>query len=77
MAMVTGLLPVIGVPLMFISYGGTSLVINFFCIGLILSVYRLEAAREIREERLAAGLPPEDRKGLRVVHRSEDGRRRR
>ena len=75
MAMVTGLLPVIGVPLMFISYGGTSLVINFFCIGLILSVYRLEAAREIREERMAAGLPPEDRNGLRVVHRGEDGRR--
>ena len=75
MAMVAGLLPVIGVPLMFISYGGTSLVINFFCIGLILSVYRLEAAREIREERMAAGLPPEDRNGLRVVHRGEDGRR--
>jgi len=39
-AMVTGLLPVIGVPLPFVSFGGTSLIINFFAIGLLLSVGR-------------------------------------
>ncbi|XOQ52007.1 MAG: Cell division protein FtsW [Succiniclasticum sp.] len=68
-AMVTGILPVIGVPLMFISYGGTSLMVNFLCLGLILSVYRMEAAREIRELREQAGLPPEEIDGLRVVSR--------
>jgi cell division protein FtsW len=44
MAMVCGLLPVIGVPLMFISYGGTSMVINMICIGLVISVYTTSAA---------------------------------
>lgn len=68
-AMVTGLLPVIGVPLLFISYGGTSLLVNFLCLGLILSVYRREAEREIRELRAQAGLPPEEIDGLRVVTR--------
>ena len=63
------LLPVIGVPLLFISYGGTSLLVNFLCLGLILSVYRREAEREIRELRAQAGLPPEEIDGLRVVTR--------
>jgi cell division protein FtsW len=47
MAMVCGIIPVIGVPLMFISYGGTSMVINMICIGLVLSVYRDECKREL------------------------------
>ena len=42
MAMVCGILPVIGVPLSFISYGGTSLIITLVGIGLVLSVYRME-----------------------------------
>ncbi len=33
-----GLLPVTGIPLPFISYGGTSLVISLLCIGLALSI---------------------------------------
>ena len=37
--------------------------------GLILSVYRREAEREIREVRAQAGLPPEEIDGLRVVTR--------
>ena len=40
MLMVMGSLPVIGVPLPFISYGGTSLVINMMCVGLLLSIHR-------------------------------------
>lgn len=67
MAMVTGVLPVIGVPLLFISYGGTSLLANMFALGLVVSVYRSECAREIMEERIAAGLPPVEEGRLRVV----------
>lgn len=37
-AMVCNILPVVGVPLPFISYGGTSLVINFFAAALLLNV---------------------------------------
>jgi len=36
--MVMGLLPITGVPLPFISYGGSSLITNFICIGLILNI---------------------------------------
>jgi cell division protein FtsW (lipid II flippase) len=38
--MVMGSLPVIGVPLPFISYGGTSLVVNLVCVGGLLSIHR-------------------------------------
>jgi cell division protein FtsW len=37
-AMVTGLIPVIGVPLPFISYGGTSLLVDLCLVGLVLNV---------------------------------------
>lgn len=36
--MVMGLLPITGVPLPFISYGGSSLITNFICIALILNI---------------------------------------
>ena len=36
--MVTGLFPVVGIPLPFISYGGTSLVTTFLSVGLILNI---------------------------------------
>ena len=36
MAMVCGLLPVIGVPLSFISYGGTSMLITLASIGMVI-----------------------------------------
>ena len=38
MGMVGGLLPVVGVPLPLISYGGTSLVTLLFGIGLLMSI---------------------------------------
>lgn len=38
-AMVTGLMPVVGVPLPFISYGGTSLMTLFIGIGIVLSIH--------------------------------------
>jgi cell division protein FtsW len=39
-AMVTGLIPVIGVPLPFISFGGSALVTNLAAVGVILNVDR-------------------------------------
>lgn len=39
-SMVSGIFPVVGVPLPFISFGGTSLIVNLMAIGLILSVGR-------------------------------------
>jgi rod shape determining protein RodA len=40
MGMVTGILPVVGVPLPFMSYGGTSLLTIFVSVGIIMSVRR-------------------------------------
>jgi len=38
LGMVTGLLPVVGVPLPFMSYGGSSMVVSLVALGLLLSV---------------------------------------
>lgn len=38
MAMVLGLMPIVGIPLPFLSYGGTATVINFCLLGLVLNV---------------------------------------
>ncbi len=43
-AMVSGLLPVIGVPLPFISYGGSAMVSSLAGIGMILAVTRRPSA---------------------------------
>lgn len=63
MAMVCGILPVIGVPLVFISYGGSSMVLSMAAIGLLLSVYDDEVQEAEHE-----ALPPEERRdNLRMV----------
>jgi rod shape determining protein RodA len=36
--MTMGLMPVVGIPLPFFSYGGTALLSNFICIGLLINV---------------------------------------
>lgn len=36
--MTIGLLPITGVPLPFVSYGGTSFITNFILIGLLLNI---------------------------------------
>ena len=43
MAMVCGILPVTGVPLPYISYGGTALIVNLAATGLLISVARTES----------------------------------
>jgi rod shape determining protein RodA len=40
MGMVSGILPVVGVPLPFISYGGTALLTLFIGAGILMSVHR-------------------------------------
>ena len=39
MGMTTGIMPVTGVPLPFLSYGGTALIVDLVCIGLLLSIH--------------------------------------
>ncbi|MCL5795047.1 MAG: rod shape-determining protein RodA [Patescibacteria group bacterium] len=34
-----GILPVTGIPLPFVSSGGTSLIVNFICVGILQSIY--------------------------------------
>jgi rod shape determining protein RodA len=36
--MVVGLIPVVGVPLPFISYGGTATIVNFILLGIVMNV---------------------------------------
>lgn len=40
MGMVSGILPVVGVPLPLVSYGGTALVTLFLAIGVLMSIHR-------------------------------------
>ena len=42
-AVVTGSMPVTGVPLPFISYGGSSLVFNLIAMGVLLNISRQKA----------------------------------
>ncbi len=45
LGVVVGLLPITGLPLPLVSFGGTSLVITLFCIGILLSISRRQTAR--------------------------------
>jgi cell division protein FtsW len=56
MAAVTGLMPVTGIPLPFVSSGGSSLLFNLGCIGLILSVHAFGS--RAGRMRHPAGRPP-------------------
>ncbi|MBQ3059305.1 MAG: rod shape-determining protein RodA [Desulfovibrio sp.] len=38
MGMVIGLMPVVGIPLPFISYGGSAMLVNFLLLGIVLNV---------------------------------------
>ena len=43
--MVLGVVPVIGITLPFISYGGTSLLTSYLSMGLVMSVYSFNRKR--------------------------------
>jgi rod shape determining protein RodA len=49
-AMVTGLVPVVGVPLPLVSYGGTSMLTMMVALGLVLNAHVNKATRIAREE---------------------------
>lgn len=53
MAAVTGVLPVTGKPLPFVSYGGSSMLVTMICLGLILSVseYGAMAPRAVKQRK--------------------------
>ena len=53
-AMVTGLIPVVGVPLPLISYGGTAMLTALFGVGLMMSVY---LDRDVRLNRAGEAQP--------------------
>lgn len=38
--MVVGIFPVIGIPLPFVSYGGSSLLVNWIMLGIVVNIYR-------------------------------------
>ncbi|MET3204246.1 putative lipid II flippase FtsW [Pseudarthrobacter sp. S3] len=52
MAVVTGLMPVIGVPLPFISYGGSALLMSLCAVGVVLSLARAQMALALRPKKL-------------------------
>jgi cell division protein FtsW len=52
MSVVTGLMPVIGVPLPFISYGGSALLMSLCAVGVVLSLAREQMAPAIRPKRM-------------------------
>ena len=39
LGMISGLLPIVGAPLPFFSYGGTSMVVSLLSVGIIISLY--------------------------------------
>ena len=54
MAMVMGLMPVVGIPLPLVSYGGSSMITYFFGFGLLLSI---ELSHKIHKEDNLVNLP--------------------
>jgi cell division protein FtsW len=52
MAVVTGLAPVIGVPLPFISYGGSALLMSLCAVGVVLSLARVQMAPSMQPKKM-------------------------
>ena len=48
--MISGLLPVTGIPMPFFSYGGSFMLTNLIAVGLLLSIYRVGRTAPQEEE---------------------------
>jgi cell division protein FtsW len=72
MAAVTRLMPVTGIPLPFVSAGGSSMLFTMGCVGLILAVARQGRGRATRSDR--SGGVSEERDSARTGERGRDGR---
>jgi len=69
--MVGGAMPVVGVPLPFISYGGTSLIITMAAMGILINIgmvgEREQREKELQELEEQSSL--QSQQGLYVVHK--------
>ena len=65
LAMVSGLLPVVGVPLPFISYGGSSLIVTMAGMGMLLGI--ADRSRETPPQKKDAEEPEKRRSRIHVV----------
>ncbi len=85
MAAVTGLMPITGIPLPLVSYGGSSLIFTLACTGLVLGVARRADARSVASraevgekanERSRFSQPPQTRGSARAdsIERRRDSR---
>lgn len=59
MAAVTGLMPITGIPLPLVSYGGSSMIFTLMCVGLVLGVARRSAGA--RQRAVAKSTPARER----------------
>ncbi len=75
MAVVTGLLPVVGIPLPFISYGGSALLMSLCAIGVVLSLARAQMEPNMQPKGLFKFGPAGFAKVLRK-HAAKKGARR-
>lgn len=50
----TGLIPLTGVPLPFVSFGGTSLLMMMFSAGILINIHAISKIKKNQEERAAA-----------------------
>jgi rod shape determining protein RodA len=53
--MVTGMAPVVGIPLPFMSHGGSSMMTNMICIGTIMAIERWNGGERWTRERRGSG----------------------
>jgi hypothetical protein len=72
MAVVSGLLPTTGVPLPFLSFGGSSLTLTLFGVGVLLNVSR--RAGEAGQGRLAVRTPQQVADGASRAYQPLAGR---
>ena len=69
---VTGLLPVTGIPLPFISYGGTDLMVNLIAMGMLLSISRYTLDEEPAADELAEVIEVDDFRSTRPSAETRD-----